>query len=84
MGTFGNVGVFNVLGPKFFQFDMALVREFRVREGENLQFRAEAFNVFNHVRFNTPSVTLSAPSTFGNITSAMDPRIMQLAMKFTF
>jgi hypothetical protein len=84
LGTFGNMGVFNVLGPKFFQFDMALVREFRVREGENIQFRVEAFNVFNDVRFNNPSVTLSIPSTFGNITSAMDPRIMQLAMKFTF
>jgi hypothetical protein len=83
-GTFGNMGVFNVLGPKFFQFDMALVREFRIREGESLQFRAEAFNVLNNVRFNNPSVTLSNPSTFGNITSAQDPRILQLAMKFTF
>ncbi len=83
-GTFGNMGVFNVLGPKFFQFDMAMVREFRVREGENLQFRVEAFNVFNNVRFNNPSVTLSSPSTFGNITSAQDPRIIQLAMKFMF
>ena len=93
LGTLGNMGVFNVLGPKFFQFDMALVREFRIMEGRNLQFRAEAFNVFNNVRFNAnnagssitnPSVTLSNPSTFGNITSAGDPRILQLAMKFNF
>jgi hypothetical protein len=93
LGTLGNMGAFNVLGPKFFQFDMAIVREFRIREGMNLQFRAEAFNVFNGVRFNAnnsgssatnPSVTLSNPSTFGNITSAQDPRILQLAMKFTF
>jgi len=84
VGTLGNMGVFNVLGPKFFQFDMAVVREFRVRERQNIQFRVEAFNVFNNVRFNTPSVTLSAPSTFGNILSAQDPRIMQLAMKYTF
>jgi hypothetical protein len=83
-GTFGNMGVFNVLGPKFFQFDMALVREFRVREAENLQLRVEAFNLFNNVRFNNPAVTLSNPSTFGNITSAQDPRIMQIALKFTF
>src|SRR4029077_9849817 len=93
LGTLGNMGVFNVLGPKFFQFDMALVREFRIMEGRNLQFRADAFNVFNNVRFNAnnagssitnPSVTLSNPSTFGNITSAGDPRILQLAMKFNF
>jgi hypothetical protein len=83
-GTFGNMGVFNVRGPSFFQFDMAMVREFRILEGARLQFRAEAFNVLNNVRFNNPSVTLSNPSTFGNITSAQDPRILQLAMKFTF
>ena len=78
------MGVYNVLGPKFFQFDMALVREFRVREAESLQLRVEAFNVLNNVRFSNPGVTLTAASTFGNITSALDPRIMQLAMKFTF
>jgi hypothetical protein len=83
-GTLGNMGVLNVLGPKFFQFDAALVREFAIRERQNLQFRAEAFNVFNNVRFNNPSLTLSAPSTFGNITSAQDPRILQLAMKLNF
>jgi hypothetical protein len=84
LGTLGNMGVFNVLGPKFFKFDAALVREFGIRERQNLQFRAEAFNVFNNVRFNNPSVTLTAPSTFGNITSAQDPRILQLAMIFNF
>jgi hypothetical protein len=84
LGTFGNMGVYNVLGPKFFEFDLALVREFRVREGENLQFRAEAFNVLNNVRFMNPGVTMTAASTFGSITSAFDPRIMQLAMKFVF
>ena len=92
LGTLGNMGVANVLGPHFFQFDMAIVREFRVlREGMNLQFRAEAFNVFNDVRFNAsatgtaqPAVTLSTTSTFGNITAAQDPRILQLALKFMF
>ncbi|HWF08230.1 MAG TPA: hypothetical protein VG297_07190, partial [Bryobacteraceae bacterium] len=84
LGTLGNMGVYNVLGPKFFQFDMSLVREFRVREGESLQFRVDAFNVLNNVRFNNPGVSLSAASTFGEITSALDPRILQLAMKFTF
>jgi len=84
IGTLGNLGAYNVLGPKFFQFDMALVREFRVRERMNMQFRAEAFNVLNNVRFNNPATTLSTTSTFGNITSAQDPRILQLAMKFIF
>jgi len=84
LGTLGNIGAYSALGPKFFQFDAALVREFRIRERMALQFRAEAFNVLNNVRFNNPSVTLSNPGTFGNILSAQDPRILQLAMKFTF
>jgi len=84
LGTLGNMGVFNVLGPKFFQFDLALVREFRVHEGQTLQFRAEAFNILNNVRFNNPGTTMTVASTFGQITSAQDPRILQLAMKLTF
>jgi hypothetical protein len=93
LGTLGNMGAFSVLGPKFFQFDAALVRTFRVHESMNLQLRFEAFNVFNNVRFNAsstgssttnPTAALSSSSTFGNITSAGDPRILQLAMKFNF
>jgi hypothetical protein len=88
-GTLGNMGVLNVTGPKFFQFDTAIVREFRIRESERLEFRAEAFNVLNATRFNNPGVTLSTATSFGIITSSSttgstDPRIMQLAMKFVF
>jgi hypothetical protein len=83
-GTLGNMGTYNVLSPAFFQFDAALVREFPVREHQTLQFRAEAFNLPNNVRFGTPSVTLSSPNTFGRILSAYDPRILQLAMKLKF
>lgn len=88
LATFGNTGAFNIVGPKFFQFDLAFVREFRVYERSRLQIRAEAFNVFNNVRLNNPTaaqgLTLSASTTFGTITSAQDPRILQLAMKFVF
>src|SRR5262249_37559848 len=83
-GTLGNLGVFNVRGPHFFQFDMAIVRDFRIHEGQTFQFRAEAVNVLNNVRFNNPAVTFTNASTFGNITSAQDPRILQLAMKLNF
>jgi hypothetical protein len=63
---------------------VALVREFQIREFERLQFRADGFNVLNKTRFNNPGATLSSPSTFGQITSAQDPRIMQVALKFMF
>jgi hypothetical protein len=84
LGTVGNLGTFNVLGPHFFQFDVALSRQFRILEGQRLEVRAEAFNLTNSVRFNNPGVTLSTPSTFGIINSALDPRIMQMALKYTF
>ena len=84
LGTFGNLGTYNVLGPHFFQFDMALVRQFRIIEGQRLEVRAEAFNVTNSLRLNNPGVTLSTPSTFGIVNSAQDPRIMQMALKYTF
>ena len=83
--TWENMGVANVLGPKFFQFDIAVVRDFRIRERETLAVpRGSIQRSMNNVRFNNPSVTLSSPSTFGNILSAQDPRILQLAMKFNF
>ena len=95
LGAFGNMGASNVLGPHYFQFDVSLVREFRVRERATLQVRAEGFNVLNNTRFNalnvsnlnaasTTNVTLSAPAIFGTITGAQDPRILQLALKVIF
>ena len=84
LGTFGNLGTFNVLGPHFFEFDMALVRQFRIIEGHRLEVRAEAFNLTNSLRLNNPGTTLSTPSTFGIVNSALDPRIMQMALKYNF
>jgi hypothetical protein len=84
LGTLGNMGVTNVVGPHFFQFDASLTRDFRIREGYTLQARFEAFNVLNNVRFNNPALTLSTTASFGHITTAQDPRILQGALKFTF
>ena len=82
-----------MLGPKYFQFDVSLVREFRVIEGHAVQVRAEAFNIFNNTRLQPPNmvngfannngVTLNN-TAFGQITNAFDPRVLQLALKYTF
>jgi hypothetical protein len=84
----------NIPGPSFFQFDTAVSREFRIREQGTFEFRAEAFNVTNSMRpgISLPSLTAGASGlgltfgtpTFGQVTSALDPRILQLALKFTF
>ena len=62
---------------------MALSRTFPIREKQSVQFRAEAFNVPNHVNSGNPVTALNNPN-FGKIVTAGDPRIMQFALKFTY
>ena len=70
-------------GPSFWNVDMALSRNLRMGE-RRLELRVEAFNVFNHVNWGNPNVTLGA-GTSGQVTStANDPRIMQFALKYSF
>jgi len=83
VGTFGNTGKSILRGPPQFNTNMALVKDTRITERTNLQFRAEAFNVFNNVNFYTPDHTV-ADAAFGRITSARSPRILQLALKLAF
>jgi len=83
LGTFGNLGRSSVPGPGFFQIDMALSRIFRVRERMNLELRGEAFNLTNSYRAGGVTTARNNPQ-FGQILTALDPRIMQVAMKLTF
>jgi len=93
LGTLGNLGTANIPGPGFFQIDFALSRSFRIHEGITYEVRGEAFNVTNSFRagtqfFGVPTglsgVTTSQNNTFGQILSALDPRILQFAMKLVF
>jgi hypothetical protein len=83
LGTYGNTGVNNILGPGLFTINTALSRSFPVREHQQLEVRGEAFNLPNIVNLNNPTATLNSP-LFGKITTAGDPRIMQFAVKYTF
>jgi Carboxypeptidase regulatory-like domain len=81
----GNRNILN--GPNFWNIDMSLLKEFTMPWSENqkLQFRADAFNVFNHTNFSAPGAELLNSPTFGNITStANDARQLQLGLKFSF
>jgi hypothetical protein len=62
---------------------VALSREFAITERHKINFRAEAFNLFNHARFGNPDTTLNSP-TYGQILTARDPRILQGALKYVF
>ena len=82
-GTFGNTGRNTLRSPAWFNFDVALSRIFSLHEGLNLEVRAEAFNMLNHPNLDAPNMTLNQ-STFGQITSAEDPRILEFAVKIHF
>jgi hypothetical protein len=94
LGTYGSFGRASVVGPGSVRIDMGLVRIFRVREKQSVEFRAEAFNVANHVNACSSSAgqqgspdcmsTNLTDATFGRILAAGDPRIMQMALKFVF
>jgi hypothetical protein len=72
-----------VRGPAYFATNLSLQRDFRFTEHTRLQFRAEAFNVFNRANFLTPGTVLGA-TNFGVITGTEDPRQFQLAAKLYF
>jgi hypothetical protein len=82
-GVFGNAGHNSLRGPGYFDVDLALSREFKLRERLTLHVRAESFNTLNHPNFNSPVANISS-ANFGQITSASDPRILQGSMKVTF
>jgi hypothetical protein len=73
-------------GPGIDNYDMALLKSTAITETTKLQFRAEAFNVFNHAQFMNPNgvVNNTGQGGFGYVTAARDPRIMQVALKFLF
>jgi hypothetical protein len=93
---FGNSGPGILLSPGQLNFDMSLLKTTKITEGSTLQFRAEFFNIFNHAQFNginpaggTGGVTGYVPQPFNasgaTITStSVNPRILQLGLKFIF
>jgi len=84
-GTFGNLPFNALRGPGRDNWNLSLFKSFLFSEsrGSHLEFRAEFFNAFNHTEFNAVSTSLSA-SNFGAITSAHDPREIQLGLKLYF
>lgn len=82
-GTYGTAGRNIVMGPGLIDFDVSLQKEAKLFERLKLQFRVDAYNALNHPNFNIPGRIYGA-SNFGVITSAADPRQMQLAIKLLF
>ena len=86
VGTFGNVGKGAFRGPDGTNVDMGLIKHFypvSSHEDVRVQLRGEFFNIFNHTQLNDPTTGVSS-GNFGGIRGAADPRIIQLALKFSF
>jgi hypothetical protein len=83
-GVYGNAGRNLLRGPGSVGTDFSLHREFTLREGRELQFRWEVFNVANHPLFGLPVTNMSGGSAGSITTLAGDPRVMQFALRFKF
>jgi hypothetical protein len=86
LGQLGNARRRFFYGPGLNNFDTSLQKELAVSEGKALQFRVEAFNVFNHAQFFGPASVNGniSSANFGQVVNATDPRLVQLAAKFIF
>lgn len=81
--TVGSASRNPVRGPGFRNLDVALFRRVPLQATRALEFRAEAFNITNTPAFGAPNGTFGS-AAFGTITTALDPRVVQLAVKLLF
>jgi hypothetical protein len=86
LGTPGSASRRSFHGPGMLNFDLALLRNFRITDTKSLQFRVETFNTFNHAQFFGPAAVNGDfdSSLFGQVVKAAPPRLMQVALKFSF
>jgi hypothetical protein len=82
--TFGNAGRNILPGIGNEVVDLALHRKFRIHEGQTLEFRAEAFNLFNHPNLGIPGPYPDFGPFFGKAFSVGDPRRMRFALRYDF
>ena len=83
-GTFGNSPRNLLRSPSYFNLDWSLAKSFRVSERISAQFRGDFFDLLNNPHFNAPGSSVAGSSTFGKISSAGDPRIVQVSMRVRF
>lgn len=91
LNTFGTAGVTQIRGPGINNWDMVLMKNLPIKESVRLQFRAEAYNAFNHTQFSTLDTAArfdaagnQVNARFGEFLSARPPRIMQFALRLYF
>jgi hypothetical protein len=90
-GELGTAARAPVYGPRFVNTDFSIIKQILLREGMNLEFRSEFFNLFNHPHFFLPGAAgsgqqdINAPLSFGVVSQALnDARVIQFALKLKF
>ena len=81
--TIGSASRNPVRGPSYRDVDLAVMRRVGVGGERAIELRVEVFNLLNTANFGAPAAQLG-PASFGTITTALDPRVVQLAAKFWF
>lgn len=82
---FGNTGLNILRGPRIFNLNTGLFRDFRITERFGLQFRAEGLNVTNTPALNNPNATVTSPANFMSITSAQQTqRTFRFGLRLAF
>jgi hypothetical protein len=85
LGTFGTAGRNIIFGPGLAVVNFGVYKSFRLVENHSLQFRTEFFNLTNRVNLGSPNTTVGgSASSFGKITAAGDPRVIQFALRYHF
>ena len=83
LGTFGQTGIGTLRGPGNWNADFAAQKQFRIRESHRLEFRSSFYNVFNHANLSSPNTTQNN-ATFGRITGASTPRVIEFGLRYAF
>jgi len=82
--TYGNTGRGILYGPGHVNFDTSLSKRFTVAGRTNVEFRWDAFNLFNHPGFGFPNQNFDSPTAGRITTTVVDNRSMQFSLKFNF
>ncbi|MGH9452814.1 MAG: TonB-dependent receptor, partial [Terriglobia bacterium] len=82
-GYFGTAAPGSIQGPGSVDFDMALYKDVHITERNVFEFRAEGFNIFNHTNFSGVQTAVGA-GNYGQVTSALDPRIFEFSLRYQF
>lgn len=84
LGQIGNTPRNLCCGPAIANLDLGVHKLFQLKESTTLEFRTEVFNLMNHTQFMNPDGNITDGASFGQVSQARDPRLIQLALRLSF